>query len=85
MKFLEDFFSTDKMIYPFCTTVASGIIILILSMITNKPLTDEILIAFMAIGFLVGNYIKIIKIQESKEVHRNKELKGSQERKNIKK
>lgn len=66
MKFLEDFFSTDKIIYPFCTTVISGIIILILSLIVNKPLTDEILIAFMAIGFLIGNYIKITKLQEDR-------------------
>ena len=67
MKFLEDFFSTDKIIYPFCTTVISGIVILILSLIANKPLTDDILIIFMAIGFLIGNYIKITKLQEERE------------------
>lgn len=73
MKFWEVFFSTDKIIYPLGTTIAFGVFIKILSLLTNTELKDEVIISFMFIGFILGNIVKTNKIIEQHEITMKKD------------
>lgn len=63
MSFWEDFFSLDKIIIPLFFGILFGIIFGIFCFFIKKPIDDIFLIFFMCIGFIFGNYIKVLKIQ----------------------
>lgn len=67
MNFWEEFFSTEKIIYPIVSSIGFGLVIKLLFFICNLILDDNFLIAFMLIGFIFGNYIKLLKIRENKD------------------
>ena len=68
MKFLEAFFSLNKILFPLCGSISMGTIMVLLFYILGKQLTDGLLIVFVGFGFFIGNLIKIIVLEkENKE------------------
>lgn len=66
MRFWEDFFSTDKIIYPSMGAFIGGVIGYLSVILTSLNNNEAIIIVLMLIGFIVGNLIKINKIQANK-------------------
>lgn len=66
MRFWEDFFSTDKIIYPSMGAFIGGAIGYLSVILTSLNNNEAIIIVLMLIGFIVGNLIKINKIQANK-------------------
>lgn len=67
MKFWEDFFSTDKIIYPSIGAFLGGIIICVGAFLINLSITEVHILIFMFFGFIIGNLIKINKLHEKVE------------------
>lgn len=73
MKYLEAFFSTEKIIYPVLGALISGILLFTVAYLLNKGLEQWFLIAFMVFGFLLGNHFKITQLQSKQsEMKKNK-------------
>jgi len=65
MKYLEAFFSTEKIIYPVLGALISGVLLFTVAYFMNKALEQWFLITFMVSGFLLGNHFKIIQLQSN--------------------
>ena len=63
MKFWEDFFSTDKIIYPAISAFVAGFLLCAITMVVTITITDFLIAIVMGAGFLIGNVIKVEKIQ----------------------
>jgi hypothetical protein len=68
MKFWEDFFSTDKIIYPSVYAFLAGFLLCIGAIYFKIIITDFLIGVSMASGFLIGNIIKINKIEEKRKI-----------------
>lgn len=64
MNFWEDFFSTDKIIYPTIGALLGGFLILIITLIFKFNVTDIYVGICMACGFIIGNIFKANKLEE---------------------
>ena len=75
MKFWEDFFSTDKIIYPALGAFFGGLIICVGAFIIKLAITEVHILGFMAFGFIIGNLIKVNKLQEMTQLKSSKKKK----------
>lgn len=78
MKFWEDFFSTDKIIYPTVGAFLGGLMICIGAFFMRLAITEVHILGFMAFGFIVGNLIKVNKLQEIAQLKPSKKKKSQQ-------
>lgn len=81
MNFWEDFFSTDKIIYPAIGALLAGFLILIITLIFKFTVTDMYIGICMACGFIIGNTIKANKLEEIRKLKIKKENKNKAKRK----
>lgn len=67
MKFLEDFFSTDKMIYPSIAAILGGLFAILGAILLKINISDMVVGIFMSLGFISGNILKTYKLQKIRE------------------
>lgn len=59
MNDLENFFSTEKIIYPIGFSILFGVIIKIIEYLFNLRMPELIFWIVMGVGFIIGNQLKI--------------------------
>lgn len=76
MKFWEDFFSTDKIIYPSIAAIIGGLFAVFGSMFLKISISDVGVGIFMGLGFIGGNILKTYKLQEirANELSKSKKI-----------
>ena len=67
MDFFEKLFSTEKILYPAGFAFVFGLVFMLLSFILKSPYNDWALYIFMALGSLIGNYVKILVMEKEQE------------------
>lgn len=59
MNYWEDFFSLDKIKYPFISSLLMGILYFVISYILSIKFSEEFFYSFVSLGFILGNFYKV--------------------------
>ena len=74
MNYLENFFSLDKMIYPFLTSIFMGLVYFIFAYLMNLAFSEPLFFIFVGAGFVIGNIVKV-KVLEKQQIIEEFQLK----------
>lgn len=64
MNYWEDFFSLEKIWYPALGSIFTGFLFLTLTALMTIPFNEIGFYVFVGIGFIVGNILKINKLNQ---------------------
>ena len=72
MSFWEDFFSLDKIFYAIIAAVIAGIACTSVLFLLKIEGYEDVIILFMALGFILGNVYKVQILQNIKQQPKKK-------------
>lgn len=70
MNYWEDFFSLDKIKYPFISSLLMGIFYFVISYAISINFSEDLFYGSVGLGFIFGNLYKIKIIQKEREIKR---------------